>query len=219
MPGLLDLPAELRLRIYEFVVSEPWSISMIDFNCVRRPRGIKQAAILSQVDIDLRDDIIPLFWSTNTFCMYLAVNARNPHIGKHLCHWLENFVGEAARHIRRLEFIVTAACDQRRKALENPKEPGIWYRRDAPYCTTTIYVDLTKPTVIVDEDDYCSHKTRVLNRFTEVLASIPRVSRQPQISKDSVWDLFEGCNVLSTRYRGYWTYDQAVRIYEPKIAL
>ena len=216
MPGFLGLPAELRLRIYEFAVTEPWAISMIDFNYVRRPRGIRQAEVLRQVDKDLSDDIVPLFWSCNSFCMYLAVDDKTPHIGKHLCHWLENFVDDAARHIRKLEFVVTAACEQRKKALRNPKEPGVWYRRDAPYCTTTIYVNLTKPAVSVDEDEDCSHKVRVLSRFDEVLLSMPRISRQPQVSKASIWDLFESCNVLSTRYGGYWTYDQAVRMYRPK---
>jgi len=144
MSGLLDLPTELRLRIYELAVTESWPVSIITYSGVRdlEPSRLLTAEELRLVDKRLKDDILPLYWSGNPFRLFMAVGGsrmgrRSDEEGERIfSRWLEDTVRANVRLIRHLEFTVTGQCEQKRKALEHPKEPGIWYRVDAPYCTT-----------------------------------------------------------------------------------
>lgn len=208
MSRLLDLPDELRLRIYQFAVSDPWPVLVIAHSSCT-PGRLETARHIGEVDGRLRDDVLPLFWSANTFSMYHAVDPDTPHNGEHFCQWLECTVQDDAKYVRRLEFNVTARCERRKLALENPKEPGIWYRSDAPNCTTTIGVDLSRPmadAVTVDEEDGCSHEGQIRDRLQHTLSRVPRVNRQAQVTKEVLWELFESCNVWGDQHSGYIPY-------------
>lgn len=133
----LALPHELRLRIYQEVVTDPRPIIIMSHDSVGDACRWKDAQSLQTVDRELAMDIMPLYWSNNVFSLYLTVGDRNGDAtsgtSNHDCaifrtfdNWLEAYVGSAVPCLRRLEFVVTSRCEHRRKALEHPKEPGIW---------------------------------------------------------------------------------------------
>ena len=206
MSGLLDLPTELRLRIYELAVAEPWPVSIITYSGAHdlKPRRLLTAEALRLVDKRLKGDILPLYWSGNAFGLFMAVG--ESRVGKRsddetdriFRRWLEDTVKANVHLIRHLEFTVTGHCEQKRQALEHPKEPGVWYRVDAPYCTTVVYVDLweSPENAVIVDGEVCGHGDEMKARFHEVLSAMPRSSRQPQVTRGVLWQLFESCRVL-----------------------
>lgn len=225
MPGLLDLPHELRLHIYEDAVMEPWPISIMEYNNQSDSPGLVAAKSLRLVDKQLQGEIRPLFWSNNTFGLYLAKHPMDHEAKYHntqrvFCAWLERNVRTCAQFVRKLEFTVTAPCFQRRAALQHPKASRIWYRSDAPYCTTTITINLGSAadvTIVVKEDEGCEHE-EYHARFRQISSGLIGYKSQAHVTKEMLWDLFDHCYHLTDPYRSrlVMKYSQAVERYVSK---
>jgi len=225
MPGLLDLPHELRLHIYEDAVTEPWPISILEYNDRSDSSGLVAAKSLRLVDRQLQAELWPLFWSNNTFGLYLAKHPMD-HEAKHhstqriFCTWLERNVHTFAQFVRKLEFTVTAPCVRRRAALQHPKASGVWYRSDAPYCTTTITINLGSAAdfaIMVEDDEGCDH-AEYHARFRQISSGLIGQKSPVNVTKEMLWKLFDHCYHLTDPYRSrlVMKYSQAVERYGDK---
>lgn len=64
--------------------------------------------------------------------------------------------------------------------------------------TVLLYADLWEPAenAVTVDGEACGHGDEIKARFHEALSTVPRSNRQPQVSQNVLWQLFESCRAL-----------------------
>ena len=184
MVQLMDLPHEIRLRIYGAVVTDRGE-SSIDQS--HQAPELRDAFSLRLTDKPLSDDIIPLYWSRNTFTYFdLFFYNDDDCVRRSWARWLSRSVKDAVRHIRRLEFYIDIPPKHRCEGLTSSGEAD-------SKCLFTATVDLGTQTdsAVQVEPDSCRHAEPVYDRLMTVVSRIPRHNRQPQVTSALIMELLE----------------------------
>lgn len=108
---LFDLPAELRVNIYENVVpcdvqqklqSSPWCDGANDY--VPRCGGVPA---LAQASKKLRHEVLPVYFSSTTFCL----TGRMDGYKQLVVFWKECYLHNSAKYLRKVDICVPALRD------------------------------------------------------------------------------------------------------------
>lgn len=186
MVQLMDLPHEIRLQIYEAVITGYEGGLPIDQS--HSSPELRDAFSLRLADKPLSDDIIPLYWSSNTFYYFdLFQFDDDDYLRRSWDRWLSNSVKGAVRHIRRLEFYMCIPSEYQCQDTLPP--PG-----ETPTdCFSTATVDLGRRTdsAVQLGRDACRHAKLAYDRLMTVLSRIPRHNRQPQVTSALIMELLE----------------------------
>ncbi|TKA82045.1 hypothetical protein B0A55_01506 [Friedmanniomyces simplex] len=119
----------------------------------------------------------------------------------HIDTWFKNITGDAIKHFRRFDWIVTAICGVAKKA----RSGGHLADSAGPYCTAHVRFDLSRASEnavyieqINSQRGSCLHDySEALGAFEHVLAKVPRIGIQPQIVK------FSGVDVVGLNNNDY----------------
>lgn len=181
MATLLQLPVELRLKIYSMAISSRPNVINIDEGASSsEPPRSTLAKSLAAVDQELSREMMPLYWSTNIFETYL-LNGMGHYIPTDWTfhRWLKDIVKDSATCIRHLRF---------KGMLRIPLD----HEQD---CIFTVDVDLRRrKTWIWDKTGRpcdCEHAVILRSRMAERLSQVPRVDGQWQPSPSILWDVFD----------------------------
>ena len=190
MPQLLNLPVEVRLRIYHFVVFEPWPVSIPQSSGIGITPRLRNTQSISQVDTRLSNDILSLYWSTNTFSLPINGAQYDKSADEDFLRWLWSKHADEYRAVRHLEFVIKMRCPHR-----GQKHVGTRIRA-APTCTTKVSVDLTvgvssERAVEITDDEGCSHQEEIMPRFRAALEKVPRMKMAPQLDPGALFELKE----------------------------
>lgn len=181
MTALLRLPPELRLQIYEILLSRhPYHIYIDEYfakDC--QPEWI-QLKCLMKFDLPLASEILRLYWSTNTFMIPEANN-----FDAEAASWIDEHVKDNLKDLRHLEFGFSARCSSPRAGLSNP------------VCYNVVSIDIQRRSARMSKSgrrgDGCEHAHRALERLNTVLAK-SLVDGQQIFAQNEFWALYKSCD-------------------------
>lgn len=185
MAALLRLPAELRLKIYGWAISSSPNIINIDEGASSRdpPRSLA-ARSLAQVDAQLADEMLPIYWSTNIFEAYrLSGMGHYISTDRTFHRWLRDIVRDSVQHVRFLRF---------KGARVTLHEMQL----HAPQCIMTVDVDIKRAAIDIwnkkSERCRCEHAADLQLRMERCLRHDSRIpNERPLQSLRNLWMLFE----------------------------
>lgn len=184
MVQLMKLPDEIRLRIYEAVVTEDFEIAI--HKSQKSPR-LRDASNLRLIDKSLSDDIVPLYWSRNTFYYFdLFFFNDDDYLRRSWARWLSCSVKEAVRHIRRLEFYIDIPTKHRCEGSTSSGEAD-----SKCLFTATVHLGTQTDSAVQVERDSCTYAELAYDRLMSVVSRIPHQNRQPQVSSALIMELLE----------------------------
>jgi hypothetical protein len=205
MERLLTLPAELRLRIYEFVfcdqqleidMSEYWEDKEPQFwECMAEP--------LVMVDPLLASDIWALHWSRVAIVYSEYMGSSMQTSDRNFVFWLYNYAEAVINVLGVLRFREVTRFGNR----VSPPAGDHAHR-----CIDTLNIDLRAGKVSIrdrhDRECTCKHAAYYLAYFLDTLGKMPRERGRLQLRPEDLWTLYE-CWRIEAYQRPYrfrpWT--------------
>lgn len=185
MAALLQLPVELRLKIYELAISSsPNAINVDEGATSTDPPRSSTARSLLQFDEQLVAEILPLYWGSNIWEAH-RLNGMGHHIStdRTFHRWLRNIVKDSIIHVRHLRFKGAHVASTTEMQIH------------APQCIMIVEVDLKLRHIAMwskkGESCSCDHASILGARMNEIVAQLPTVAGQLQSSQEVLWTLFE----------------------------
>lgn len=195
---LLDLPPELRNRIWEALFSEVSERTIDEYVHHRTaPRG-PEILSLTRVNHQLRRESLPFYGSCTIFRILHRGHRDESGFDEYFYRWLQRIAKVEVKYIRRLELKV-------RVPYVLPK-PGSFLDPS----TATISIDLNYPNLddaVSIRGYYSTCPLAILPWIRKAVSKIPRVDRKPIVSKEVLWDIYEACYLLTrsdSRERRTW---------------
>lgn len=184
MASILNLPPELRLQIYEHLLSRhPYHIYIDEYfakDC--QPEWIQLKQLL-RFDPTLASEITRIYWQANTF-MIPEVNTIAGIDGE-TSSWINDHVVENLKDLRFLEFGFSARCPAPRADLSNA------------VCYNVVSIDILREKAKLSNSgrrgDGCAHVEAVVRRLVAVLANRPFASGQKLLTENDFWQLYRSC--------------------------
>ena len=186
MSALLQLPAELRLKIYALAISsQPYAIN-IDEGATSKdpPRSIAMSS-LALIDEQLQDELLPLYWSNNTFEAYRLMGMGH-YISTDWTYgrWLRDVVKDAYGSVRYLKFKGGLLSVASLEAQEHESD-----------CVTTVEIDVALGKFSIwdakGKPCTCDHSSILQSRMEVLVKQLPRVRGFARPNQKVLWDLFE----------------------------
>lgn len=208
MATLLNLPPELRLKIYEYAISSaPDRINIDDIygGSYTPPRSFA-ARSLAEVDIQLSNECTSLYWSSNIFEVY-RMGPGYYQVADQIFHrWLKYIVKDSAKDVRFLKF---------REVSSLPSRDMIVHSED---CINEVDVDLRRRSVLISnrkhESCSCSHARVIRPRLERIIADIPKTAGQSLPTTEVLWDLYESWYMFHPIRRRLRSWDDWQQGYE-----
>jgi len=191
MPSAFDLPPELRLDIYQRLVTRPSGHIYINERDTTRQQEWLHAQRLMEYDTALAADIRRMYWRHNTFLIpgtsprstFFFLAPRMDAV--ELERWLDKCMGDNVKDLNSLLFGVSGCCPERTMS--------------APYpcCSNVLAVDIqggvARTMAPTGGSDRCQHAESIAGGMRDVLARMAVVDGQKQPSVSTVWKLYRCC--------------------------
>lgn len=185
MASLLCLPPELRLQIYESLLSrQPYHIYIDEYFAIDcQPEWIQLKHLL-RFDPLLASEITRIYWNANTFMIPEVYTSSE--IDLDVGSWIEQDVKDNLKDLRSLEFGFSARCRSPRAGLANP------------VCYNVVSVDIHRQQAQLSKSgrrgDGCDHVDVVVQRINAILADRSVVDGRKQLTKEGFWALYRSCS-------------------------
>ncbi|KAK4956710.1 hypothetical protein LTR10_006237 [Elasticomyces elasticus] len=185
MRNLLQLPVELRLQIYQYalMVNEPLDMMA----CMKSNEPLDQARCLQQIDLELQHDILPMFWSSNVFTIYVKPGSRIKNMHQIIRAWSEYLARDVPQHLRRVQIHVRTLCASGPSGPEHPQ-----------FCKFIVDVDLDGEHGAIGSIQLpgsCPHGERVEAGLDRILAEALHANGRLQKDAALLTDLYDICTV------------------------
>ncbi|KAK5714971.1 hypothetical protein LTR15_010387 [Elasticomyces elasticus] len=185
MRNLLQLPVELRLQIYQYALMEEEPLDMM--TCMKSNEPLDQARCLQQIDPELQHDILPMFWSSNAFAIYVKPGSRIKNMQQIVRAWTEYLARDVPQYLRRVQIHVRTLCASGPSGPEHPQ-----------YCQFIVDVDLDRERGemgSIQLPGSCPHGERVEVGLDRILAEASHANGRFQMDAALLTNLFDICTV------------------------
>ncbi|KAK5698026.1 hypothetical protein LTR97_006986 [Elasticomyces elasticus] len=185
MHNLLQLPVELRLQIYQYALMEDEPLDMMA--CMNSNKPLDQARCLQRFDPEVQDDILPMFWSCNTFALHVKHSTSIKTMRQVLSAWVEFLARDVPQYLRRVQMHIQTFCASGPSGPEHPQ-----------FCKFIVDVDLDREhgaTGSIQLPGSCPHGERVEAGLDRILAEASHANGRLQMDAALLTNLFDICTV------------------------
>lgn len=183
MAALLNLPPELRLRVYEPLLSrQPYPIYVDEYaakDC--QPEWI-QLRRLQKFDPDLATRILSIYWHINTFMM--PENYGSFGIDGDSLKWFFDHVQDNVKDLRFVEFGFSSRCFD--------KDPNVYQSNEVCYNVVSVDIQREKAELLKSgrRGDACVHAQSVVEKLNTILRKRPMVQGRKRMDENDFWALY-----------------------------
>lgn len=208
---LLDLPPELRNRIWETLFSEPSEWTIDKYVHQSRKHNDKEILSVSRVNHQLRRECLPFYWSCTVFRILHRGHRDDSGFDEYFYKWLQRLKEDDINHIRRLELKIRLPYVLPKSG--SSMDPSV----------AIINIDLDYPCLddaISVQGYYRTCPLAIIHWVRKAVLKVSRVDRKPIVSREVLWDIYESCYLLTrsdSRERRTWAdFERAYELNQSK---